>query len=130
MKCGTSHMNICWKNILGRVKTPLTHLPRPTPKPSRYPGHCSHTQIPSVFFWLREVILFSQISPLPIHPFGISSDSLASVSRSVSKWSPVHFTLRSAGGQALSALSNGEEDNTSVSFGSSKKQEENTHEYC
>lgn len=102
MKCGTSRMTIWGKSILGRVKSPLTHFPSPPPAPSPIQGTvCKrggvitlHTPKYLLFFQAQGSYLLAP-DRATSHPstLGPSLDSIASIHRSISKWSPVNFPL-------------------------------------
>lgn len=139
MKCGTSHVSIWGKNILGRVRSP--DLP-PKAHSKTFPliqgtvykkGRVStpHTSwIPFISQGSEKLSSCSQVGPSTLCP---SPKSRASISRSISKWSPVNFTLwqmsfqTSRTSRYICYLVGGREQHLSHSFRSSKKQEENTN---
>lgn len=94
MNYGTSHVTTWQKNILGRVNIPLTHLSRPTPKPS--PSSRARL-IPKYlpFFQAQGSYPFASSRAI-CRPSTLlfSPDSMASLSRSISKWNPVNFILQ------------------------------------
>lgn len=99
MRCGISHVNIWGKNVLGRGKShqltsqsPLQNLPPHLGTVYKKRGvSVPHTsQIPFISQDLEKLSFCFHIGPTILCP---SPESMASVSRSISKWSPVNFPL-------------------------------------